>query len=150
MALEDQIKAGLSDALKARDSGAANTLRMLIAAFKNAEIEKRAPLTEEDRLGQIQKAIKVRREGIEGAIKAGRADRQAAEEAELRVLEAFLPAQMSEAELKAIIAATVAEAGAKTPADMGKVMKVLMPKLAGKADGAKASALVKAALAGGG
>lgn len=150
MALDETIKADLGDALKAKDLARANTLRMLIAAFKNAEIEKRSPLTEDDRLGQVQKAIKMRREGIEGAIKAGRADRQAAEEAEITVLEAYLPAQMSEDELKRVIAATVAEAGARTPAEMGKVMKLLMPKLAGKADGAKASALVKAALAGGG
>ena len=149
MPIEDSIKAELSVALKARDLSRANTLRLLLSAFKNAEIEKRGPLTEEDRLGQVQKAIKIRREGIEGAIQANRADLKAAGESELKVLEAFLPAQMSEADLKAVIAATVAEAGAKVPADMGKVMKLLMPKLAGKADGSKASALVKAALAGG-
>ena len=149
MPIEDSIKAELSVALKARDLSRANTLRLLLSAFKNAEIEKRGPLTEEDRLGQVQKAIKIRREGIEGAIQANRADLKAAGESELKVLEAFLPAQMSEADLKAVIAASIAEAGAKVPADMGKVMKLLMPKLAGKADGSKASALVKAVLAGG-
>jgi hypothetical protein len=143
MSLPDRIRADLTTALKARESDRANTLRMVISAFKNAEIEKRGPLTDEEQLGQIQKAIKVRREAIEGAVKANRADLKAKEEAELAVLSAYLPAQMSDADLDAAVAAAIAEVGAKGPQDMGKVMKALMPKIAGKADGAKASATVK-------
>jgi len=143
MSLPDRIRADLTTALKARESDRANTLRMVISAFKNAEIEKRGPLTDEEQLGQIQKAIKVRREAIEGAVKAGRADLQAKEEAELAILSAYLPAQMTDADLAAAVAAAIAETGAKGPQDMGKVMKALMPKIAGKADGAKASAAVK-------
>jgi len=143
MSLPDRIRADLTTALKARESDRANTLRMVISAFKNAEIEKRGPLTDEEQLGQIQKAIKVRREAIEGAVKAGRADLQAKEEAELAILSAYLPAQMTDADLAAAVAAAIAETGAEGPQDMGKVMKALMPKIAGKADGAKASAAVK-------
>lgn len=143
MSLPDRIRADLTTALKARESDRANTLRMVISAFKNAEIEKRGPLTDEEQLGQIQKAIKVRREAIEGAVKAGRADLQAKEEAELAILSAYLPAQMTDADLAAAVAAAIAEVGAKGPQDMGKVMKALMPRIAGKADGAKASAAVK-------
>ncbi len=146
MSLADRIRADLGEALRAKDLGRANTLRMLISAFKNAEIEKRSPLTEEDRLGQVQKALKMRREAIEGALKAGRADLQQQEEAEAALLSAYLPAQMSDAELALLVAAAIQEAGAKGPADMGKVMKLLMPRIAGKADGAKASQAVKKGL----
>jgi len=147
MALDEQVRADLATALKAKDPGRANTLRMLLAAFKNAEIEKRVALGDEDRLAQVQKAIKMRKEAIEGAVKANRADVKAAEESEMKILEAYLPAQLSEAELAELVAAVVAEVGAKSPADMGKVMKVLMPRIAGKGDGGKASALVKQKLA---
>lgn len=143
MALDEKVRADLTVALKAKDLARATTLRMLLSAFKNAEIEKRSALSDEDRLAQVQKAIKMRREAIEGAVKANRADVKAAEENEMKILEAYLPAQMSEAELTALVVATIAEIGAKGPADMGKVMKVLMPKIAGKADGGKTSALVK-------
>jgi hypothetical protein len=147
MPIEDKVKADLTTALKAKDLARANTLRLLIAAFKNAEIEKRAPLTEEDRLAQVQKAVKMRREAIEGAIRANRPDFKAAEEAEMKLLQAYLPAQLSDAELAELVAQTIQEAGAKSPADMGKVMKALMPKIAGRGDGGKASALVKQKLA---
>ncbi len=148
MPLDDRIKADLTTALKAKDLAKANVLRMLISSFKNAEIEKKGPLTEEDKLGQIGKAIKIRKEAIDGAKKANRADLQAAEEAEMSILSAYLPAQMSEDELKEAVKAAIAESGAKSPAEMGKVMKALMPKIAGKADGTQASALVKQLLAG--
>ena len=144
--LDERIRADLASALKAKDLAKANTLRMLMSAFKNAEIEKRSPLSDADKVAQVRKAIKMRREAIEGAEKAGRADLKASEEAEVKVLEAFLPAEMDEAALKALVTAAIQEAGAKAPSDMGKVMKVLMPKVGGQADGAKVSALVKAAL----
>lgn len=147
MTLAERVQADLGAALRAKDLPRANTLRMLVAAFKNAEIEKRAALTDEERAAQVQKAIKMRREAIDGAVKAGRADVKAAEEAELKTLEVYLPAQLSDAELTAIAKAAIQEAGAKGPADMGKAMKLLMPRVAGKAEGAKASAVVKQLLA---
>jgi uncharacterized protein YqeY len=146
--LSERIRADLKTALTARDLVRANVLRMLLAQFKNAEIEKRGPLTVEDCLAQVGKAIKIRREAIEGAQKAGRADLKAKEEAELATLVAYLPAQLSPAELEALAVAAIAEVGAKGPAEMGKAMKVLMPKIAGKADGAAASAMVRRLLSG--
>ena len=143
MTLTDRIRADLTTAVKARETVQVGTLRMLIAAFKNAEISKRGPLTDDDCRSQIQKAIKMRREAIEGANQAGRSDLREKEEAELRVLENYLPAQMGEDELGGVIDEVIRETGATGPGDMGKVMKALMPRIAGKADGAAASALVR-------
>jgi hypothetical protein len=148
MALDESVRADLATALKAKDLARATTLRMLLAAFKNAEIEKRVALTEEERLAQVQKAIKMRKEAIEGAVKANRPDVKAAEESEMKLLQAYLPAQLSDAEMADLVAKAIEEAGAKTPAEMGKVMKILMPRIAGRGDGGKASALVKQKLAG--
>ena len=143
MSLAERIRTDLNAALKSRELVHANALRMLIAAMKNAEIEKGGALTEEDCLSQVQKAVKIRREAIEGAIKAKRDDLRSKEEAELKMLSAYLPAQLSEEELQALVAQTVQETGAVGPADTGKVMKALMPKIAGKADGGRASNLVR-------
>lgn len=104
-------------------------------------------MSEEDCLSQVQKAIKIRREAIEGAIKAGRDDLRTKEEAELKTLSAYLPAQLSEEELQSLVTQTIQETGATGPADTGKVMKALMPKIAGKADGGQASKLVRQKLA---
>ena len=149
MALDESVRADLATALKAKDLARATTLRMLLAAFKNAEIEKRVALTEEERLAQVQKAIKMRKEAIEGAVKANRPDVKAAEESEMKLLQAYLPAQLSDAEMADLVAKAIEEAGAKTPAEMGKVMKILMPRIAGRGDGGKASALVKQKLSSG-
>ena len=149
MALDESVRADLATALKAKDLARANTLRMLLAAFKNAEIEKRVALTEEERLAQVQKAIKMRKEAIEGAVKANRPDVKAAEESDMKLLQAYLPAQLSDAEMADLVAKAIEEAGAKTPAEMGKVMKILMPRIAGRGDGGKASALVKQKLSSG-
>jgi uncharacterized protein YqeY len=147
MSLADRIRNDLTAALKNRETARVGTLRMLIAALKNAEISKRGTLSDDDCTAQVQKAIKVRREAIEGATQAGRDDLREKEEAELKVLEIYLPAQLGEEELVAIVVAAIEEAGAGGPGDMGKVMKVLMPKIAGKADGAVASRLVREKLA---
>ncbi len=143
MSLLERIRADVSQALKAKDMVRANALRMLASACHNAEIEKRAALTDDEVLGQVRKAVRVRREAIEGAEKAGRADIKAKEESELKVLEAYLPTGMSAAELAALVDAAVAETGATGPADMGKVMKALMPKVAGRADGSAVSEAVR-------
>lgn len=116
---------------------------MLISSIKNAEIDKHATLTDEEIIGQIQKGARMRREAIEGYAKGGREDMKAKEEAELKVLESYLPAGLTDAELDALVAGVIAETGAKGPADMGKVMKATMAKVAGRADGAKVSECVR-------
>lgn len=121
----------------------ADALRMLISSIKNAEIVKKGTLTDEEIVGQIQKGVRMRKEAIEGYAKGGREDMKAKEEAEMKVLEAYLPAGLSDAELDALVAAAITETGAKGPADMGKVMKAAMAKTAGRAEGAKVSECVR-------
>jgi len=133
----------LGVALKAKNLVSANALRMLISSVKNAEIEKRGTLTEEEVLGQVQKAIRIRREAIEGFTKGGRTEMKEKEEAEIKALEIYLPAQLSDAELEALVAAAITETGAAGPADMGKVMKALKAATAGRSDGAKVSECVR-------
>jgi len=127
-----------------------NALRMLLSAVRNAEIDKRGPLTEPEVLVQVQKAVRVRQEAIEGAKQAGREDIREKEEAEMASLRTYLPAPLTPAELDKLIAETVAETGAAGPADTGKVMKAIMPKVAGRADGGAVSQAVRARLSGGG
>jgi len=133
----------MNAATKARDLVRANALRLLLSAIRNAEIEKRGTLTDDEVVGQVQKAARMRREAIEGFTKGGRAEMKAKEEQELKVLEAYLPAGLSDAELSSLVEAAIAECGAKGPGDMGKVMKAVMPKVAGRADGAKVSECVR-------
>ena len=146
MTLSDRIRADLALALKGRQPVRANALRLLLASFKNAEIEKREALTEEDCLVQVRKAVKIRREAIEGAVKAARNDVKEKEEAELEILLAYLPARLSDAELGDLVDGAIKETGAGGPADMGKVMKALMPRIAGRAEGSEVSKLVRARL----
>lgn len=143
----ERIRGDLTAAVKSRQTERATTLRLLLASCKNAEIGKRAPLTDDEFLAQVQKAIKQRREAIDAAQKGGRDDIRQKEEAELRILEEYLPAQLGEEDLAALVAQAIEEAGARSPADMGKVMKVLMPKIAGRADGAAVSRAVRQRLA---
>ena len=128
----------------------ANALRMLLSAVRNAEIDKRGSLTEPEVLAQVRKAVKMRQEAIEGAKQAGRDDIREKEEAEMTSLRTYLPAPLTPAEIDKIIAETVAETGATGPADTGKVMKAIMPKVAGRADGGAVSRAVRARLSGGG
>jgi uncharacterized protein YqeY len=141
--LVERIRADLGVALKAKNLVSANALRMLISSIKNAEIEKRGTLTEEEILGQVQKAIRIRREAIEGFAKGGRTEMKEKEEAEIKAIEVYLPAQLSDAELEAIVAAAITETGAAGPADMGKVMKAIKAQTAGRSDGAKVSECVR-------
>lgn len=147
MTLAEKIRGDLATALKAREAARTSVLRMLLASLKNAEISKRSPLTEKECLAQVQKGIKQRREAIDAAGKGGRDDVREREEAELKILEAYMPAQLGEEELAAIVAQAIEEAEAKGPGDMGKVMKVLMPKIAGRADGDAVSRAVRQKLA---
>jgi hypothetical protein len=115
---------------------------------KNAEIDKRRPLEEAEIVGLLRSALKKRSESIALFTQGGRQDLVEKETAEAKVLERFLPAGMGAAELEALVAAAIAEAGAVSPKDMGKVMKLLVPRVAGRADGAEVSRLVKERLAG--
>ena len=128
----------------------ANALRMLLSAVRNAEIDKRGPLTGQEVLAQVQKAVKMRQEAIEGAKQAGRDDIREKEEAEMAFLRAYLPAPLAPGELDQLIAETITETGAAGPAGVGKVMKAIMPRVAGRADGGAVQKAVRARLSGGG
>ncbi|WP_380877323.1 GatB/YqeY domain-containing protein [Sphingomonas sp. DBB INV C78] len=150
--IRDDIKAGLVSAMKARDAEKTSAIRLIQAAIKNRDIEMRTSAGSSDDdvvvMEVLQKMGKQRRESIEMFEKGGRVELANAEKAELAVIESFLPAQMDEDEAKAAIAAIVAELGATSVKDMGKVMAAVKERLAGQLDMSKASGLVKGALAG--
>jgi uncharacterized protein YqeY len=134
--------------MRARDSERLNALRLLSAAAKQREVDERITLDDAALIAIVEKEIKKRRESIAQYEKGQRQDLADKEKFEISVIEAYLPKQLSPAEVDAIVAEALASTGAKSPADMGKVMGVLKPKLAGKADMGKVSAMVKAKLAG--
>jgi uncharacterized protein YqeY len=133
-------------AAKAKDKIRLSALRMLKSGLHNREIDLKRELDEGEFLQLLSSMVKQRRDSIEQFAKGGRADLVEKEEAELKVIEGFLPAQLSEAELDASIADAIREAGAAGVRDMGKVMKILMPKLTGRADGKAVGDKVKARL----
>jgi uncharacterized protein YqeY len=143
MTLKNQINDSMKDAMKSGDEIRKRTLRMALAAVKQAEVDKRIELDDAAVMALLQKEIKNRRESLEEAKKASRPDLIEANEAEIKVIEAFLPKAMPAEELRAIVQAAIAEVGAASPADMGKVMKLVMPKVAGKAPNDMVSAAVK-------
>ena len=143
MDLKTQLTEAMKRAMKANDDVARRTTRMALAAVKQAEVDKRTVLDDAAVIALLQKEIKNRREAIEEAKKASRPDLVADNEAEIKVLEAFLPKAMNPDELRALAQAAVAETGASSPTDMGRVMKALMPKVAGRAAGDQVSAVVK-------
>jgi uncharacterized protein len=135
-------------AMRAKDSARLSTIRLILSAIKQREVDERIQLTDADVLSVIEKMIKQRRESIAQFEKAARNDLVDAEKSEIGVLSAYLPQQMSEAEVQAAVAAAVAEAGASSMKDMGKVMALLKTRLAGKADMGKVSGLIKSRLSG--
>jgi uncharacterized protein YqeY len=135
-------------AMRAKDAARLSAIRLLLAAMKQKEVDERQALTDTDVLGIIEKMVKQRRESIAQYEKAARQDLVDQEKFEIDVLGAYLPQQMSEAEIAQAVAAAVGEAGATGVKDMGKVMALLTPRLAGRADMGKVSALVKAKLGG--
>ena len=137
------IEQDLRDALRANDSTRKRTLRMVLAAVKMVQVEKQTPVDEAGLMAILQKEIKLRREAVSEAQKANRADLVAASEAEIAVLEAYLPKPLSQEELVALAQSIIAEIGATAPADMGKVMKVLVARLQGRAPGDQASQVVR-------
>ena len=143
MDIKNQLEIALKEAMKAGDDVRRRTIRMVLAAIRQIEIDKQSKLDDLAVLGIIQKEIKTRKEAIEEARGANRPDIVAPTEAEVAVLQAYLPQAVSPEELKALAQAAILEAGAISPADMGKVMKLLMPRLAGRAPGDQASAMVR-------
>ena len=134
--------------MRAKESARLSTIRLLLAAIKQREVDERIELDDAAVLGVIEKMIKQRRESIAQFEKASRTDLADAEKAEVQVLSAYLPAQMSDAEVQKAVESVISETGASGAKDMGKVMAGLKGRLAGKADMGKVSALVKAKLSG--
>ncbi len=146
MSLKEQIVQDIKDAMKARDKQRLGTLRLLSAAIKQKEVDDRVTLSDADITAIITKMIKQRKDSAEQYQQAGRDELAEQERYEISVLEGYLPEPLSEAELDAVIQATVHETGASSMADMGKVMNALRPKIAGRADMSAASAKIRALL----
>ncbi len=143
MDIKTQLNEAMKHAMRANDDVARRTTRMALAAVKQTEVDKQTTLDDTAVIGLLQKEIKNRREALEEAKKANRSDLVADNEAEIAVLERFLPKAMSREELQALAQAAIAETGASSQTDMGKVMKALMPRVAGRAPGDQVSAVVK-------
>jgi len=147
MSLKDQITDDMKTAMRARETDRLGTIRLLLAAIKQREVDERVTLDDAAITAVIDKMIKQRKDSISQFQTAGRDDLVSKEQAELGVLAAYMPEQLSDDDINAEIQAAVAATGAAGPQDMGKVMGVLKPKLAGRADMTAVSGLVKAALA---
>jgi uncharacterized protein YqeY len=146
MGLREKIDADTKDAMKSGAKDKVSTLRMLNAALKNKQIDKRRPLTEDEVVEIVRSLIKQRKDSIEQFAKGGRQDLVDKETAEVPVLEVYLPQQLSRDELEVLVRDAVAQTGAVSAKDMGKVMKTLIPMVGGRADGKMISELVKHAL----
>jgi uncharacterized protein len=148
MDLKTQLQSDLKDAMRAQNALKLGTLRMLIAEIKKREIDKRSPLDESDIHKVIQSLLKQRGDSIEAFKSAGRMELADKEEQEAAILKAYLPSQLSSAEVEALVVAAIAETGATKPSDMGAVMKAVLAKAAGRADGKIVNELVRAKLTG--
>jgi hypothetical protein len=147
MTLKDQITEDMKTAMRAKDSERLGTIRLLLAACKQKEVDERVVLDDVAVVAIVDKLIKQRKDSIEAFQKAARTDLADKEAAELMILQAYLPARLSAEEVSAAVKAIVVELGATGPGDMGKVMGAVKAQLAGKADMGQVSAAVKAALA---
>jgi len=143
MDIKTQITESVKDAMKSGDKIRKTTLSMVLAAIKQVEVDKRVALDDLAVTALIQKEIKNRREALEEAKKASRPDLVDANETEIKILEVFLPQAMPAEELRALVQAAIDETGASAPGDMGKVMKIVMPKIAGRAPNDMISSTVK-------
>lgn len=147
MSIREKIVADMKEAMKSKDQLRLETIRFLQAAIKNKEIDSRPnPITEDDVMGVIKRLVKQRKESIDQYQQAARQDLVDKESAELKVLEAYLPAQMGREELEKIVADIIAETKASSAKDMGVVMKAVIAKTAGSADGKMISEVVKSKL----
>ena len=151
MGLKEILQHDLTEAIRSRDELKSGTIRLVLTAITNEEVsgKEARTLTEPELITVLSREAKKRREAAEAFSEGGRADRAEREKLEGEFIITYLPAQLSEAEIKELISAAIAETGATGPAGMGQVMKIISPKIAGKADGGTVSALVKAALSGG-
>jgi uncharacterized protein YqeY len=151
MALKEKLQNDLTEAMRARDEIRSSTIRMVLTAIKNEEVsgKEARDLSDAEVITVLSREAKKRREAAEAFEQAGANDRAANEKAEGVIIAEYLPAQLSEAELKDLIASAIAETGATGPQQLGLVMKSIQPKIAGRADGGIVSSLVKAALSGG-
>jgi uncharacterized protein len=148
--IKDQLRADLTASMKARDQTRIRTLRMALTSISNEEVSGAAAhdLTDDEVVKILGREAKRRREAAAAFAEAGREDQAAAERAEEEVLAGYLPAQLGDEELTAMVTAAIAETGASGPAGMGQVMKVLTPRVAGRADGSRVAAMVRARLSG--
>lgn len=141
--MKETLELKLRDAMRANDDVTRRTIRMALSAIKMAEIEKGQALDDTGISTILQKEIKIRHEAVQDAEKANRPDLIADAKAELSVIESFLPKQLSEDEIEALVKAAITEVNASGPADMGKVMKAVMPKIQGRAAGDKINQVVR-------
>lgn len=148
MSLKAQINDDMKAAMRARESERLGTIRLLLAAIKQREVDERVELDDAGVLAVVEKMLKQRKDSISQFEQAGRNDLVEKEQAEVEVLKVYMPAALSEAEVAAEVQKAVAESGAAGPQDMGKVMGLLKARLAGRADMTAVSGLVKAALTG--
>ena len=146
-ALLDTIRSEMTTAMRERDTQRRDTLRLLIAALGNARIAAGRELSDDDAIVALQREAKQRRESIDEYRKGARDDLAEAEQAELVIIEAYLPSQLGEDELRAMAREVIAESGASGPGDLGAVMGPLMQRVRGRADGRQANALVRELLA---
>jgi uncharacterized protein YqeY len=151
MSLKEKLQTDLTSAMRNRDEVRSSTIRMILTSIKNEEVSGKVmrELNESELITVLSREAKKRREAAEAFDQAGARDRAETERAEGAIIAEYLPKQLSEVEVKELIESAIKETGANSPAQMGLVMKNLQPKIAGKADGALVSSLVKAALAGG-
>ncbi len=147
MTLKSRITEDMKDAMRAKDAARLSTIRLLLAAIKQREVDERKDMTDADVLAIIEKMVKQRRDSISQFEAGNRPDLVAVEQAELLILQGYQPQQLSEGEIDALVAAAIASTGAAGPSGMGKVMAELKGKLAGRADMSAVSAKVKAHLA---
>ena len=148
MALKDQITQHMKDAMKSGDKDRLGVIRLILSALKQREVDERIVLDDGQILSVLDKMLKQRRESVTQFAQGNRPDLVAKEEAEIKVIQGYMPAQLSDAELDAMVAEAVAQTGAASVKDMGKVMGILRPKVAGKADMSAVSAKIKAKLGG--
>ncbi len=149
MTLVDTVTRDIAEAMRARDTTRLGAVRLLKTALVNREVERGRPLTEAEALQVVASLVKQRRDSIEQFVAAGRSDLEQQERAELRIIEAYQPPAVDPAELDGLVATVVSDLGASSPRDMGRVMKAVMERLAGRtADGKLVSDLVKKRLAG--
>jgi uncharacterized protein YqeY len=143
MDTKEKLELALRDAMKTGDIVSKRTIRMVMAAIRQIEIDRQTKLDEPAVLNVIQKEIKTRKDDVEEARRANRPDLVADTEAEINVLQGYLPQALSEEELNTLVREAITEAGATSPADMGKVMKLLMPRVGARAPGNQVSASVR-------